>query len=58
MKNRPHGRAALGSLRSRYDALLRYMQMPKARKGMEAAFNASPTDLGRIAVRATNQKSG
>jgi len=42
----------LGDLTAEYDALLGGMQSPAAAKGMEAAFNASPTELGRAAVKA------
>ena len=37
---------------ARFDALLGRMQTPVARKGMEAAFNATPAELGRAAVKA------
>ena len=42
----------LGDLTAEYDTLLAGMQTPAAAKGMEAAFNASPTELGRAAVKA------
>jgi len=32
------------------------MQTPKARKGMAAAFNASPAELGRAAVKAARKR--
>jgi hypothetical protein len=32
------------------------MQTPKARKGMKAAFNASPDELGRAAVKAARKR--
>lgn len=35
---------------AQYDALLSHMQTPEARKGMKAAFDASPLELGRAAV--------
>lgn len=38
-----------------FDALLARMQTPKARKGMAAAFNASPARLGRAAVKAVRK---
>jgi antitoxin Phd len=41
----------LADLRAEYDALLTRMQTPAARKGMEAAFNASPAELGRAAAK-------
>jgi antitoxin Phd len=40
---------SLGELDSEFDALLERMQTPKARKGVEAAFRASPAELGRAA---------
>jgi prevent-host-death family protein len=46
----------LDALGSEFDALLRRMQTPKARKGMRAAFNASPTQLGRAAVKAASKR--
>jgi antitoxin Phd len=42
----------LADLRAEYDTLLTRMQTPAARKGMEAAFNASPAELGRAAAKA------
>jgi uncharacterized protein (DUF433 family) len=43
-------------LSAQFDGLLQRMQAPKARKGMKTAFNASPAELGRAAVRASAQK--
>lgn len=40
---------------SEFDGLLARMQTPQARKGGEAAFNASPIELGHAAVK-TAQK--
>ena len=45
----------LGELRAEYDTLLARMQTPKARKGMGAAFDATPAELGRAAVKAGRQ---
>lgn len=42
----------LGDLRAEYDTLLARMQAPAARKGMQAAFDATPAELGRAAVKA------
>ena len=42
----------LGDLAAEYDVLLERMQTSAAAKGMEAAFNASPAELGRAAVKA------
>ena len=46
----------LDALDSEFDALLLRMQTPKARKGMKAAFNASPTQLGHAAVKAAGKR--
>jgi prevent-host-death family protein len=40
----------LDALGSKYDAMLARMQTPAARKGMKAAFDASPKQLGQAAV--------
>ena len=42
----------LGELTAEFDTLLGRMQTPAAEKGMEAAFDASPAELGRVAVKA------
>ncbi len=42
---------SLHELRADYDVLLAGMQTPKARKGMEAAFNATPAALGKAAAK-------
>lgn len=47
---------ALDDLSAQFDSLLAGMQTPKARKGMAAAFNASPAELGRAAVRAAAKR--
>jgi antitoxin Phd len=39
-----------------FDKLLARMQTAKARKGMAAAFNATPAKLGRAAVKAARKK--
>jgi hypothetical protein len=41
---------------AQFDALLLHMQTSEARKGMEAAFNASPVELGRAAAKGSNAK--
>ncbi len=46
----------LDDLGIEFDALLARMQTPRARKGMKAAFNASPAELGRAAVKATRKR--
>ena len=43
-------------LSAQLDDLLQRMQTPQARKGMKAAFNASPAELGRAAVGAAARK--
>jgi prevent-host-death family protein len=40
----------LDNLGAEFDDLLARMQTPKAKKGMETAFKASPAKLGRAAV--------
>jgi len=40
----------LEELSARFDDLLEGMQTPTSRRGMEAAFDASPDELGRAAV--------
>jgi len=46
---------SLGDLGAEFDDLLARMQTPKAKKGMKAAFNASPARLGRAAVKAARK---
>jgi antitoxin Phd len=48
----------LNDLSAEYDVLLSRMQAPAARKAMNAAFNASPAELGRAAVRAARAPEG
>lgn len=47
---------SLNDLSAEYDVLLSRMQTPKSRKGMQAAFNASPAELGRAAVKAARKR--
>ncbi|MGH8625909.1 MAG: type II toxin-antitoxin system prevent-host-death family antitoxin [Gammaproteobacteria bacterium] len=47
---------ALDDLSAQFDGLLARMQTPKARQGMTAAFNASPAELGRAAVKPAVKK--
>jgi prevent-host-death family protein len=47
---------SLNDLSAEYDVLLARMQAPKSRKGMQAAFNASPAELGRAAVKAARKR--
>jgi antitoxin Phd len=46
----------LDALSNEFDELLTNMQAPKSRKGMKAAFNASPAQLGRASVKGTRRK--
>ncbi|MDN5942995.1 MAG: type II toxin-antitoxin system prevent-host-death family antitoxin [Nitrospira sp.] len=46
---------SLDDLNAEFDGLLARMQTPQARKGVEAAFNASPAELGRAAVKAAKE---
>ncbi len=46
----------LDDLGARFDALLHSMQAPKVKKGMAAAFDASPAKLGRAAVKAVRKR--
>lgn len=45
----------LDDLGAEFDTLLARMQTPKARKGVEAAFKASPAELGRAAAKAARK---
>jgi len=47
---------ALDDLSAQFDGLLVRMQTPRARKGMAAAFSASPARLGRAAVKAAAKR--
>lgn len=47
---------ALDTLTGEFDGLLARMQTPKARAGMKAAFDASPKQLGRAAVKAVPKR--
>jgi prevent-host-death family protein len=46
----------LDNLGAEFDDLLDRMQSPKAKKSMDAAFNASPAKLGRAAVKAARKR--
>lgn len=48
--------AALNALSGEFDALLARMQTPEARKGLKAAFAASPEELGRAALAASHHR--
>ncbi len=47
---------AINSLASEFDSLLARMQLPGTRKAMEAAFHASPKQLGRAALLAARKR--
>lgn len=46
----------LKDLAAEYDTLLERLQTPAARKAMANAFNASPEQLGRAAVKAARKR--
>jgi len=48
--------ASLGMLSSEFDRLLEAMQAPGAKKGLAAAFEASPGEIGQAAVNAARPK--
>ena len=45
----------LDKLGAEFDDLLERMQSPKAKRAMDAAFNAAPAKLGRSAVKAARK---
>lgn len=47
---------SLDDLNAEFDELLNRMQTLQARKGAEAAFTASPAELGRAAVAAAQKR--
>ncbi|MFZ3213658.1 MAG: type II toxin-antitoxin system Phd/YefM family antitoxin [Terriglobales bacterium] len=47
----------LNVLSEQFDALLARLQTAKARSGMEAAFRASPTQLGKAALAAARKRA-
>lgn len=47
---------ALNELAAEYDVLLARMQTPAARKAMTDAFNATPEQMGRAAVKAARKR--
>ena len=46
----------LNDLGAEFDALLARMQTSKAKKGVQAAFNAAPAVLGRAAVKSAKKR--
>jgi prevent-host-death family protein len=53
---RKTGSETLEALGARFDGLLERMQTPAARRGMKAAFEASPEELGRAAVEEARKR--
>ena len=49
-------RVALDTLSADFDRLLARMQRPAAREAMQAAFDASPKQLGRAALAAARKR--
>lgn len=47
---------SLNDLGAEYDVLLSRMQTPAARKSMADAFNATPAELGRAAIKAARKR--
>jgi antitoxin Phd len=50
-------RAELETLSEEFDELLARMQTPAARTGMNAAFHATPKELGKAAVAAARKRA-
>lgn len=49
--------SVLDRLTAEFDARLERMQTPEAQSALEKAFNASPTDLGKAALRVARSQS-
>jgi len=47
----------LDSLSRKFEGLLDRLQTPEAKQGLEAAFNASPAELGQAAAKAARRRS-
>lgn len=52
------GSGALRALSAEFDQLLAGLQTARARKGLRAAFDASPRTLGQAAVKAAARRRG
>jgi len=50
-------KAELETLSEEFDGLLARMQTPAARAGMDAAFRATPKELGKAAVAAARKRA-
>jgi len=46
----------LDTLSDQFDAMLERMQTPHARRGMKAAFDASPKQLGKAAIAVARRR--
>jgi antitoxin Phd len=49
--------STLDTLNEEFDSLLARVKIAKARAGMKAAFNASPKQLGKAAVKAARRRA-
>ena len=47
---------SLDALSGKFEGLLERLQTPAAKKGLEAAFHATPAELGRAAVEAARRR--
>ncbi|MBM3464256.1 MAG: type II toxin-antitoxin system Phd/YefM family antitoxin [Armatimonadetes bacterium] len=48
--------AQLDTLSAEFDAMLARMQLPRAKAGLRRAFDASPEELGKAAVKAARPR--
>lgn len=48
---------SLNDLTAHYDKVLAAMQTPKSKAGMASAFDATPAELGRAAVKAVRKRA-
>ena len=48
---------SLGDLTAQYDVLLGAMQTPKVKSGMAKAFDATPAQMGRAAVKGARKRT-
>jgi len=55
-RDRPGDNRRLNELEGELDTLLKRMQTPNARKGVDAAFKASPPALGRAAIKQARKR--
>ena len=52
------GARRLEALTAEFDALYARMQTPRVRRGMKAAFDATPEEIGRAAVAEARARKG